>query len=112
MLSGYETQGFDNDWKLENSDWQEFFAFWRGRNYDEETKKPVLTLAHCAEGVENPGLRLDGIRETNNQFYVRNSYRAIVRRIIEFKEYGKNSLKGLVISGQPGTGLSLSQICQ
>lgn len=99
---------FEDDWKLEDSNWQEFFAFWRGRNYDEEIKKPVLTLARCAEGVENPGLRLDRLRKTNNQIYIRDSYRTIVRRVIKFKETGENDLKGLVISGQPGTGLSLS----
>ena len=85
--------------------WSKIFETWRGRSYDVEVEGVTLDIGITDIQAEELGIRCD----TNGSrlIYVRQAYRALFERL-EKHEKVKRLIShpgGVVITGQPGTGV-------
>lgn len=91
--------------------WHKFYRFGAHRDYQSEFEKEILILALDEEGFEeNSTNRLPSLTHNSDCLYVRNEYRTLVNSCL--KALGKPETgytynyvdKGIVLTGQPGSG--------
>ena len=84
-----------------------FYNHWRGRRYGSDLQEQFpYTLSLGGEGVQLP-VEPDGT--TDNNIVVTEGYHKMYYRILDFRKPGRPN-RGVVLTGQPGTGASVSLI--
>ncbi|EJC97489.1 uncharacterized protein FOMMEDRAFT_163111 [Fomitiporia mediterranea MF3/22] len=91
-------------WQLEHvDDWWNFYVFWTNQSSDIEVQQSVVALATNKQGLDDPNHRLSELTETCGCLYVLPFYRRLAERIFIFRR--EDQEKGIVLTGQPGTGV-------
>ena len=98
-------------WKLEKEtkEWQEFYDHWRNSPtgpLSSEEFPYVLDLGVDSQGT--PLLPFYSHRTTGNRILVTKSYNDMLHRLLRLRKRDRGNRKGVVLTGQPGTGASLS----
>jgi hypothetical protein len=94
-------------WQLldDNHLWKKFGDYWRKQNVETTRDSPCVTLAYEERGKEDPYYRLGLAGDSQNRIIVRGCYKALYNLI----RTNKNGYyRGLILTGQPGTGAPLS----
>jgi hypothetical protein len=89
----------------DNNRWKQFGDYWRKQDVEKTRDSLSISLAYEESGEENPEYRLPLDPLTNNKIIVRDCYKSFYDRILKLRNDGYT---GLVLTGQPGTGVSSS----
>ncbi|EJC99708.1 uncharacterized protein FOMMEDRAFT_160136 [Fomitiporia mediterranea MF3/22] len=90
-------------WQFEPVDeWWNFYFFWTNQSFDTEFRKSVIPLATNKQDLDDPNHRLSNLPETCGCLYVLPFYQSLTERMFRFRREDRE--KGIVLSGQPGTG--------
>ena len=100
--------GFPEGWlRLPDDDpWKIFGDYWRKQNVMTMSDVLSITPANDKKGEEDPKYRLRFNPETKNKIIVRECYKTLYNYIREMRD--RIYYKGLILTGQPGTGASSS----
>ena len=90
--------------RLDDNDvWTQFGEYWR--KHEITSDSPSITLAYEERGEEDPEYRLQLTPTSKNKIIVRGCYSSFYDHLLNLRRTGNT---GLVLTGQPGTGMSSS----
>jgi hypothetical protein len=107
----YESTSDNDKWRKgwdqlpDNDPWKLFGDSWRKQNAEKTRDRPSIPLAYEEMGEKDPRSRLPLAFNTENKIFVRKCYRELYDFILTLRQ---SDYTGLVLTGQPGTGASLS----
>ncbi|KAK7684378.1 hypothetical protein QCA50_012325 [Cerrena zonata] len=93
-----------SQWKLEESQWSSFCAYWRTKDFRETSERSIIPLAFDAAGETDLSHRLGALMLTAQSFIVPESYRTLFDRVLHLQQWTPSN--GVLVTGQPGTGKS------
>jgi hypothetical protein len=97
-----------NHWEVVTDSWQQFYEHWHNSFASSKFRNSFLYISELGVNPEGKSLLPFNADDTSEgRIVITESYNDMFRRILYLRKVDKGNARGVVLTGQPGTGAFL-----